>query len=379
MIKPKPEIMNTPSAHHGAFDYDELGQLGYSPDEVIDFSVNSNPYGPPPGVREAIANVPLDRYPDRECLTLREKLAKKHNVNIENIVVGNGTAELMMLIAMAFIRQGDKILQIAPAFTEYGRVAKLMGADIIKVQTKPDEEFEIDLDRLENQIREHQPSTLFFSNPNNPTGTPYFSRLILSMAQQFPDTLFISDEAYMWFIKTHALGVELYRFISGTQDERLTVVDIQPVDNIISLRSLTKDYAIAGLRLGYAIGHPDIIEAIRLVRPAWNVNALAQVAGLAVLDQTEWLRQTVHQLHENKAALVNGLYDLGLKALPSAVHYFLVNVGNAKEFRSKLLRHKIMVRDCTSFGLPEYVRISTRKPDDNQKLLAAIKAIQNDR
>ncbi|MEO0598510.1 MAG: aminotransferase class I/II-fold pyridoxal phosphate-dependent enzyme, partial [Chloroflexota bacterium] len=153
---------------------------------------------------------------------------------------------------------------------------------------------------------------------------------------------------------------------------------ITPItDNVLYVRSLTKDYALAGLRLGYAIGHPDIIEAIRRVRPAWNVNALAQSAGLTVLDEGDWLKSCVQQLHQDKEKLVAGIEKLGLPVMPSYVHYFLVNVGDATAFRSELLKHKIMVRDCTSFGLPEYVRIATRTPEDNAKLLQAIEAIQS--
>jgi len=373
VIKPKPEILATPSAHHGAFDYDELAQLNFAPDEVIDFSVNSNPYGPPPSVRQSIANVPLDRYPDRECIALRQKLAEKHHVGIENIVVGNGTAEIMILIAMAFIKRGDNVIQISPAFTEYERIAKLMGGNVTNFYTQPHNQFDIDLPSLEQQIQDTKPTAIFFSNPNNPSGQAYASPYLHRIFQEFPNTLIVSDEAYTQFRLGLIAGTEMYHVYSKyTTDEQLQIAGMMRIRNILSLRSLTKDFAIAGLRLGYAIGHPDLIEAIRLIRPAWNVNALAQAAGLAVLDEMDWLRDTVRQLHDDKNQLVDGLHELGLKPLPSLVHYFLVNVGNATEFRSKLLRHKIMVRDCTSFGLPEYVRISTRTPADNQKLLKAI-------
>jgi len=379
MIRPKPEITNTPPAHHGAFDYDELRQLGYSLDEVIDFSVNSNPYGPPPGVREAIAKVPLDRYPDRECIALREKLAARHHVGVENIVVGNGTAELLLLIAQAFIHPGDKVLVVEPAFSEYTRVARLMGARVETWGTDITKGASLewtDLEQLQRSIEQHFPRVVFFSNPNNPSGQGYFSRFLLSIIQHYPDTLFISDEAYVNFILSHSASAELYHFISSPDtDKRLGIVGIQTVKNVISLRSMTKDYALAGLRLGYAIGHPDVIEAVHHVRPAWNVNALAQAAGDIAIDQFISMRKTIVALHKDKDDLVTGLRSLELQPLPSMVHYFLVNVGDGAAFRSKLLKHKIMVRDCASFGLPEYVRIATRTPEDNAKLLAAVEAI----
>ncbi len=380
MIEPKPEIANTPPAHHGAFDYDELAQLGFSPDEVIDFSVNSNPYGPPPGVREAIAAVPLDRYPDRECIALRGKLAERHSVAMENIVVGNGTAELLMLVAMAFIRPGDKVLMVEPAFSEYARIASLTGANIQAYTTYPDQDFEIKFDALDRITHQTKPRVLIFSNPNNPSGMAYPSHSLMKIAQNCPDTLVISDEAYLPFIKSHGLICELHYFITSLKsDVRRVMIGDETVSNIISLRSMTKDYALAGLRLGYAIGNPDVIEAVRRMCPAWNVNGLAQAAGIAALGQEDWLRHKVVQLSEHKTELIKGLCELGLNPLPSSVHYFLVNVGNGAAFRSKLLQHKIMVRDCASFGLSEYVRIATRTPEDNAKLLAAVEQVQHDR
>ncbi|MEL6309355.1 MAG: histidinol-phosphate transaminase [Chloroflexota bacterium] len=358
MIEPKESVKNTPPAHHGAFDYDELARLGYSPDEVIDFSVNSNPYGPPASVREAIATVPLDRYPDRECIPLRKKLAKHHNTNVENIVVGNGTAELLMLIGQAFIREGDEVLIVTPTFGEYERVAQLGGANI-HYHSLPIIGA-VHYGQIASAIDNHTPKLVFLCHPNNPSGFVWDIQRLGGLIDTFPNMLFVVDEAYINFAPR---VLSAYEYSHG-------------YGNLLVVRSLTKDYALAGLRLGYAIGHPDIIEAIRRVRPAWNVNALAQAAGLAVLDEGDWLRTCVKQLHQDKEKLIAGIEDLDLPVMSSHVHYFLVNVGNGAAFRSKLLRHKIMVRDCASFGLPEYVRIATRTPEDNAKLLQAIEAIQ---
>ncbi len=355
MIEPKPEVAATPPAHHGAFDYDELARLGYSPDEVIDFSVNSNPYGPPPGVQQAIARVPLDRYPDRECIALREVLAVRHHVNIEQIVVGNGTAELLMLIAMAFIRRGDKVLVVEPTFSEYERVARLNGAQVHKIVVDaPD--LTLHADMLVLALMDHAPRCVFLCQPNNPTGQTLNATQIRNWVQLHQDTLCILDAAYLPF--TFA-------------DDLL----IPSLPNLIIIHSMTKNYALAGLRLGYAVGHRNVIEAIRAVRPAWNVNGLAQAAGVAALDQNKWLREAVNQLHTNKRELTAGLKSHGYEPLPSAVHYFLMHVGDGAAFRAKLLKHKIMVRDCASFGLPEYVRIAARTPEDNNRLLEAVAAL----
>ncbi len=369
MIEPRPEILNTPLAHHGAFDYDELARLGLSPDDVIDFSVNSNPYGPPPGVREAISAVPLDRYPDRECLALRQKLAAQHGHRLENTVCVNGTAELLLLIAQAFIRPGDAVVLGAPAFSEYWRVSRLMGA-VIHTYPLHLLEQRVDYEQFERLLRDLRPRVAFICQPDNPTGIVWDFETFNGIAVRHPDTLFVIDEAYINFVYSEQhQGIGLESFF-------LEAVTLQ---NVVLLRSLTKDYALAGLRLGYGLGHVDTIEAIRRVRPAWNVNALAQAAGLAVLDQSVWLRDCVRVLQADKSRLIAGLAQYGLKPLPSATHFFLVNVGDGAAFRSKLLRQQIMVRDCASFGLPQYVRIATRTPADNTKLLDAVAGIQHGR
>ena len=356
MIHARPEITGTAPAHHGAFDYDELARLGLSAEDVLDFSVNSNPYGPPPGVREAIGRVPLDRYPDRECIALREKLAALHDVPPDHIVVGNGTAELLNLIACAFLERGTKAIIPAATFSEYGRAARLAGAQVEPLPrllpVDPEAWF------ADHAGRIAAARIIFLCNPYNPDGLHLSTDQIVSWAAQHPHTLFVIDEAYGNFLR----------------EPQSVILARQP--NILTIRSLTKDYALAGLRLGYAVGGPDVIAAVRSTRPAWNVNALAQAAGLVVLDQHSWLRATIAQLHANKDELVDGLHKLGLTPHPSAVNYFLVDVGDGAAFRSDLLHHRVMVRDCASFGLPEYVRIAARIPQENAQLLAAIAQVR---
>lgn len=356
-IETRAEILKTPLAYHGAFDYDELEQLCLSPDEVIDFSVNSNPFGTPKSVFRAIADAPLDRYPDRECIALRRKLAVRHDVEMNQIVVGNGTAEILMLIAWAFMRRDDTVLIVKPTFSEYERSAQLAGANIITYFTDEADDFRPDITKLRYEIEQNQAKVVFLCNPNNPTGYHLDDTIIQSLVTDYPDTLFIIDEAYRNFV------------LDRTQVKATTA------QNLLRVYSLTKDYALAGLRLGYALGHVDTIHAISQLRPAWNVNGLAQAAGLAVLDEDTWLQDTISRLHSAKHDLVRGLSELGLGILPSKVHYFLVKVGAATNFRQHLLTHKIMVRDCTSFGLPDHIRIATRTTEDNMKLLNALKKV----
>jgi L-threonine-O-3-phosphate decarboxylase len=343
--------------HHGALDYAELERLGLDPEGVLDFSVNSNPYGPSPAVREAVARVPLDRYPDREALALRRALAERLDVAPARIVAGNGTAELIWLVAFAFLQSRHRVLVAGPTFGEYHRAAALMGAQVQTWIARPEQEFVADPEEVEQRLRETRPRMVFVCNPNNPTGTVLPPEVIAAWAYAHPGTLFVIDEAYL-------------AFAPGLQS-----VLNAGADNILVLRSMTKDYALAGLRLGYAVGHVSIIAALSRVRPVWNVNALAQAAGLAALGDGEHRQRSLQALAQAREELVTGLAELGLPPLPSATHFFLVCVEDGAAFRQTLLRQGILVRDCASFGLPAYVRIATRRPEENARLLEAIRTI----
>jgi histidinol-phosphate aminotransferase len=356
-ITPRPEIMTTPYDQHGAFDYAELEALGLSPDEIIDFSVNINPFGPSPKVKEALQNMVLDRYPDRESLALRRALANKLDTIPEQIVIGNGTAELLWLLATAFIQPGDKALILGPTFGEYTRSVSLFGGKTTIIQAKPESEFHVEAELVEKTLSKIQPKLVFICTPNNPTGTVIRPRNIQSWANSHPNTLFIIDEAYHHFAPGFVSCLSLN------------------LPNVVILRSMTKDYAIAGLRLGYAAGHTKIIDALARVRSPWNVNAAAQIAGLAALNDNDHLQKTLGKLQQTKIEFITGLNKLGLHPLPSQTHYMMLDVGNATDFRRKLLSYGIQVRDCTSFGWPQYIRISTRTPDENAQLLAALKEI----
>jgi L-threonine-O-3-phosphate decarboxylase len=342
---------------HGAPDYAELERLGLDPEAILDFSVNSNPYGPSPAVREAVARVPLDRYPDREALALRRALAERLDVPPARIVAGNGTAELIWLVALAFLQPKDRVLVAGPTFGEYHRAAALMEAQVQTWIAGPEQEFVADPEEVEQRLQETRPRMVFVCNPNNPTGTVLLPEVMAAWAYAHPGTLFVIDEAYL-------------AFAPGLQ----SVLNVG-ADNMLALRSMTKDYALAGLRLGYAVGHVPIIAALSRVRPPWNVNALAQAAGLAALGDEAHRQHSLRALAQSKEKLVAGLAELDLPPLPSATHFFLVHVGDGATFRRTLLRQGILVRDCASFGLPHYVRIATRRPEENARLLEAIRTM----
>ncbi len=365
-LVPRATVLATPAAHHGALDYAELERWGLDPAAVLDFSVNSNPYGPSPAVRQAVAEVPLDRYPDREALALRRALAGRLDVAPEQIVVANGTAELLWLAAFAFLRPGERVLLVAPAFGEYARSAALMGAAVSHWTARAEDGFTVSPAGVARALARHQPRMVFVCTPNNPTGVVTPRAALDAWARAHPETLFVIDEAYLAFV---AAGDEA---VEGRQPAGDSALSLR-ADNVLVMRSMTKDYALAGLRLGYAVGAPAVVDALARVRPPWNVNALAQAAGLAALADQAHLRGSLARLRAAKRALVAGLQGLGLRPLPSAVHFFLVPVVDGAALRRRLMRRGVLVRDCASFGLPAYVRIAPRRPEENARLLAAIR------
>lgn len=354
---PRPEVYFASPTSHGGPDYVELEALQLSPEEVLDFSVNSNPFGPSPRVLQALANVPLDRYPDREALALRRALAAHLDVAPERIVIGNGAAELLWLIALAYVNIGDVVLILSPTFGEYARVAALQGARVHHWTARAEDNFTIAEEEVFHRLSQLRPRLVFICNPNNPTGIVLSSEALQRWCLSCPDTLFVVDESY------HAFAIG---FQSAT---------VLRCANLLVVRSMTKDYALAGLRLGYAVGDEVVIEAIRRVRPAWNVNTLAQAAGLAALSDADHLRCSLEALHAATRVFRQEMQALGWQPLPSAVHFFLLHVGNGAAFRSALLQRGILVRDCKSFGLPAYVRIAPRRPEENARLVAALREV----
>ncbi len=331
--------------------------MGISPDQVLDFSVNSNPYGPSLTVWRTLQQTPLDRYPDREAWALRRALAALLSVDLQEIVVGNGTAELIWLVALAFVQRDDRVLILGPTFGEYAHAAALMGAKIHELRTQPEQRFQFDTAEIHRTLQRDPYRMVFICNPNNPTGQVIPREHIALCAQGHPQTLFVVDEAYLAFVPRMKSTIALSS------------------ENILVLRSMTKDYALAGLRLGYAVGRAPIIQAIVAVRPPWNVNALAQAAGIAAIEDQAHLQSCLQKIAAAKKRLFTGIIEAGFTAIPSNTHFFLVNVGDGAAFRGALLRQGIQVRDCASFGLPEYVRIATRRSDENQRLLAAMQKL----
>jgi histidinol-phosphate aminotransferase len=372
MLSPRSTVATLPPAIHGARNYTELQRLGLNPDNVIDFSTNSNPYGPHPAVlqavREAVCTSALAHYPDRDCLSLRAAIAAADGVSTEHVLPGNGATELIHLIALTFVKPDSCHLILAPTFGEYARAIHLTGGNIYEHRPQTYANLHLDPEEASIVIQRLQPDGIWLCNPNNPTGQHWTTAELSHLYAADPDhkTLWIIDESYRHFVKEVGRR-EKVDFVTPP-------AFLSTQKNIISLRSLTKDYNLAGLRLGYALAAPEVINTLRTVQPAWSVNTLAQVAGVAALQEEviTWRQQSLAQYHQHTTDLWAGLTQLGLTVLPTSTSFALVPVQNAPVFRSRLLSHGLLVRDCTSFGLPEHIRIAARQPEDNGRLLTVI-------
>ncbi len=354
----KQHISELPQKIHGGIDYAGLISAGINPGTILDFSVNSNPYGPPPGIKEIISRTSISDYPDSNATILKEALAEKCGLNPENILVGSGSTEIIRLIAMGFFSPGDKIIIPAPTYSEYEIASRIMEAQIIFTVSSEDSQFYLNVNSLMEQIDKNKPAALFLCNPNNPTGQYLTRKDITDILTVCDKTTMILDEAYIAFTEGMWSSLELLRNA-----------------NLVILRSMTKDYALAGLRLGYALANPSIISILKKMSPPWNISTVAQAAGLYVLRNDEYLEQCKLKIKRDRDYLMQQLASLDFEIIPSQSNFFLLKAGNAKKFREALLKKNILVRDCTSFGLPQYVRISPRTLAECKKFIVALKEI----
>ncbi|HTY81180.1 MAG TPA: histidinol-phosphate transaminase [Dehalococcoidales bacterium] len=355
-MEPKKYLLNLQKCAHGGINFAEFKELGIDPDNILDFSVSTNPFMPPPGLKETLWDIPVERYPDSRCLKLTGLLADRLKIATENIIVGSGTTELIRLIALAYFRKGDNVGILGPTYGEYETACRMHGARVISCRALEKNDFQPDIKAVTGAIQKRRPRAVFICNPNNPTGKYLTRREIESILEAGEDTLLVLDDAYATFVQ-----------------KAWNSLDLIKKQNVIILRSMTKDYGLPGLRLGYALANPDIIAILRAVLPPWSVNIVAQEFGAACLKQDKYLFETLQKIRASKEYLIKAFGQLGFSVVPSDAHYFLVKVGDAAACRRTLLKRDIQVRDCTSFGLPEFIRISPRSLPDCEKLIMTIK------
>jgi histidinol-phosphate/aromatic aminotransferase/cobyric acid decarboxylase-like protein len=345
---------------HGGLLEDELTRLGLRHEDVLDVSVNVNPYGSFPPVIAAIRAAAIERYPDPTAAPARAALARWLNLPREQVVVGNGAVELMWSLARCLVRPGDRVLVVEPAFSELRKAAKQAGAGIVEHRLQPEHDFQLDPAALDAQVEALQPRLVYLSTPANPTGKTTPIELLVRLADDHPETTFLVDLSFSSLSEGH-------------RDDT-----VRASGRIVWLRSLTKDLALAGLRVGFAVAPAPIVERIEASRPPWSVNALAQAAVIAATsaEAQAFVAESRARLLADRALLELALGRLGLRTHASETLYTLVDLGptlQATALRDVLLaRHAVLVRDATSFGLPHHVRLCAQPSVQQSRLILAL-------
>ncbi len=325
---------------------------------ILDFSSNVNPLGPPRGTAKALRSAAwrMRYYPDTDGRELKAELALRLGVGESNIVLGNGSTELIKCFCEAFLRSGDEVVVVEPTFSEYGLWSERMGARIRRIFARAEDDFEVTAD-VAGEMRGAR--AFFVCNPNNPTGKllPDVETMIEEASTQ--NASFFLDEAYL-------------DFTSAESACRL----VSEYPNLVVLRSLTKFYSIPGLRVGYAVAGREIIDAMENLRVPWNVNAIAQAVALHALRDEAFPDRSRAYLAKEKMRFFEGLKKRGIKTYWSDANIFLLDVRRfgitGAELRRALIERGVLIRDCASFnGLDEYyVRVAVRKRKENDRLLA---------
>lgn len=360
-----PEWIRTLQAYPPGKPIEELErEIGVR--DSIKLASNENPLGPSPRAVDAIRNAlgGLHRYPDGSAFYLTRRLAERHGVSPEEILVGNGSNELIEIVVRTFLRPGDEAVMADQAFVVYKLVTQAVGAT---PRIVPLRDFTHDLEAIADAIT---PRTrlVFLANPNNPTGTIYRRdewRAFLGglRARQI---LVVADDAYAEFVDDPEYPDSIRD--RGTSDN----------PPIVSLRTFSKLFGLAGLRIGYAVAPAPVVEVMSRIRQPFNVNVLAQVGALAALDDRAHIDATLANNRSGMAALCDAFRSLGLDYVPSSGNFVMVRVGPGARVYDALLRRGVIVRPMDFYGFPEHLRISVGLPAENARCIEALTAVMRE-
>jgi histidinol-phosphate/aromatic aminotransferase/cobyric acid decarboxylase-like protein len=347
--------MSQPERVHGGVSDAELARLGLARSELLDLSVNVNPAGPAPAVMHAIHAAAIDRYPQPWAAGARAALAESLSVDSARLVIGHGSTELLWSAVSLLRESGRSLLVVGPTFSEPALAARAHGVPCLEFRRSlPD--FALDLAELSRTITACDAAGVYLCQPNNPDGGALRASLLRELCLEHPTRLFLLDQAFL------------------SLSTRYTDAAVSFPDHVLVVRSLTKEHALAGLRVGYALGAPTLLERLNEHRPSWMVSTLAEAAVVAACAEPTYVAQVRERLLSDKAALAVGCAALGLEVVPSTTHYFLIRVPDADALRQRLLaRHGVAVRSGSSFGLPEHIRICGCDAAQRERALAALR------
>ena len=336
-------------------------EMGLQPEEIIKLASNENPLGPSPKAVAAMRDA-LDRahfYPDGGGWALRTAIAEKLGLTRENVVLGNGSNEIIEFIGHAFLRPGDEVITARHAFAVYTLMAQLFGAKTIEV---PDPGFTHDLNAMLAAVS-WRTRQIFIANPNNPTGTMVGQQEIDDFMARVPeDVLVIFDEAY-------------YEFLENPPDVLKFVRDGR---NVVVMRTFSKIQGLAGLRIGYGLAAKEIADVLQKTRQPFNANSIAQAGALAGIYDDEYMRKTRKLTHEGREFLQSAFASIGLEFVPSVANFVLVRVGDGDKVFAALLRRGLIVRAMRSYKLPEWIRVSVGTMDQNRRFAAELERLNSE-
>lgn len=359
MLNVNPKILNITPYQPGRPIEEVKRELGLK--EVIKLASNENPLGPSPKAVKAIKGAlgKINRYPEGGCFYLRQDLSKKLKVSPENLIFGNGSDEIIDIIIKTFCREDEEILTSEVSFLEYKIIAQQNGR---LTRTVPLMDFKYDLSALKKNIG---PKTrvIFIANPNNPTGSYVSKKEVEGFLLNLPENiLVVFDEAYFEFVDQN--------------DFPDVIKYIEKGKNVMLLRTFSKIYGLAGLRIGYGIAKKEFIQYLERCRQPFNVNLLAQEAAQAALSDATFVKKSKKIAAEGKEYLYQSLEKMGIEYIPSATNFILLNLKrDGIEVFKKLLKKGVIIRDMRQYGLKDFIRVTVGTKKENRKFVVALKKV----
>jgi histidinol-phosphate aminotransferase len=336
-------------------------ELGLEPGKIIKLASNENPLGPSPKARQAMIET-LERshfYPDGGGYYLREAIAEELGLSMANVILGNGSNEIIEFLGHAYLQPGDEVVVAKHSFAVYRLMAQLFGAKVVDV---PDPDFVADLDGMLAAITPRT-KEVFIANPNNPTGTMVFQDDIDRFMSRVPEhVMVVFDEAY-------------YEFLDDAPD---VLKYVRAGRNVVVLRTFSKIQGLANLRIGYGLAAPEIVEVLQRARQPFNANGIAQAGALAGMRDKNHMEATRRVTDEGRNFLQAEFLDMDLEFVPSHANFVLVRVGDGKKVFEALLRRGIIVRAMGSYGLPEWIRVSVGTMPQNKTFVAELREMDGE-
>ncbi len=329
--------------------------------DIVKLASNENPFTPPAAVLEAINReaVRINRYPDGKCRSLAQELASSLGCSTDALIFGNGAEELILMVCQTFVNEKDPCVLVAQTFDAYETGIRMAGGTPVFSPLNP--HYQVDLEEMAARVTS-KTKLVFLPNPNNPTGTIFTRKEFESFLASLPrDTLIILDEAYAEYVE-HPAAVRGIDYIWDVP--------------LIVLRTFSKAYGLAGLRIGYAVAQPRIIKRLHHVRLPFNVNRLAQAAALAALRQGSWLRKHLRAIRREKTFLYQALKALDLSFVPSHTNFIFIDTKmDSDRIFQRLLREGVIVRPGSTWGFNTFIRLTVGTHRENVRFLNALKTI----